>query len=74
VVLAASVAGTAFVAAGILSPARAQTSVVVEIGESRVGSVRVVQGKPQTLQVSQGFAGLVAGRSDVAGVTAGAGR
>ena len=71
--LAASVAGTAFVAAGILSPARAHTS-VVEIGESRVGSVRVVQGKPQTLQVSQGFADLVAGRSDVAGVTAGAGR
>ena len=44
VVLAASVAGTAFVAAGMLSPARAQTR-VVEIGESRVGSVRVVQGK-----------------------------
>lgn len=60
--LAASVAGTAFVAAGILSPARAQTS-VVEIGESWVGSVRVVQGKPQTLQVSHGFVGLVADRS-----------
>jgi hypothetical protein len=59
VVLAASVAGTAFVAAGMLSPARAQTR-VVEIGESRVGSVRVVQGKPQTLQVSQGFVDLVA--------------
>ena len=59
--LAASVAGTAFVAAGILSPARAQTS-VVEIGESWVGSVRV-QGKPQTLQVSHGFVGLVADRS-----------
>ena len=71
--LAASVAGTAFVAAGMLSPARAQTR-IVEIGESRVGSVRVVQGKSQTLQVSQGFADLVAGRSDVAGVTAGAGR
>jgi hypothetical protein len=51
VVLAASVAGTAFVAAGILSPARAQTR-VVELGESRVGSVRVLQ-EPQTLQVAR---------------------
>ena len=74
VVLAASVAGTAFAAAGILSPARAQTFVVVEIGESRVGSVRVVQGKPQTLQVSHGFADLVVGHSHVARVTAGAER
>ena len=65
VVLAACVAGTAFVAAGILSPARAQTS-VVEIGESRVGSVRVVQGKSQTLQVNQSFVDLVVGHSDVA--------
>ena len=73
VVLAASVAGTALVAAGILSPARAETS-VVEIGESRVGSVRVVQGKPQTLQVSHGFADLVVGHSHVARVTAGAER
>ena len=71
--LAASVAGTAFVAAGILSPARAHTS-VVEIGESRVGSVRVVQGKPQTLQVSQGLVDLLVGHSHVAGVTAGAER
>ena len=71
--LAASVAGTAFVAAGILSPARAETS-VVEIGESRVGSVRVVEDKPQTLQVSHGFVDLVAGRADLARVTAGAGR
>ena len=73
VVLAASVAGTAFVAAAMLSPARAQTR-VVEIGESRVGSVRVVQGKPQTLHLSHGFVDLVVGRSDVAGVTAGGGR
>lgn len=65
VVLAASVAGTAFVAAAMLSPARAQTR-VVEIGESRVGSVRVVQGKSQTLQVSQSFVDLVVGHSDVA--------
>ena len=63
--LAASVAGTAFVAAAMLSPARAQTR-VVEIGESRVGSVRVVQGKPQTLRVSHGFVGVVVGHSDVA--------
>lgn len=71
--LAASVAGTAFVAAGILSPGRAQTR-VVDIGESRVGSMRVVQGKPQTLQMSQGFVDPVVGHSYVAGVTSGAGR
>jgi pilus assembly protein CpaC len=65
--LAASVAGTAFVAAGMLSPARAQTR-MVEIGESRVGSVRVVQGKSQTLQVSQGFVDLVVGDPEVADV------
>jgi pilus assembly protein CpaC len=50
-----------------LSPARAQTR-VVEIGESRVGSVRVVQGKSQTLQVSQGFVDLVVGDPEVADV------
>ncbi|HYY83468.1 MAG TPA: hypothetical protein VE686_03070 [Beijerinckiaceae bacterium] len=73
VVLAASVAGTAFVAAGILSPARAQTR-AVETSESRVGSVRVVQDESQTLQASQGFVDLVVGHSGVAGVTTGAGR
>ena len=71
--LAASVAGTAFVAAAMLSPARAQTR-VVEIGDSWVGSVRMVQGKPHSLQVSQGFVDLVVGHSDLAGVTAGGGR
>jgi hypothetical protein len=67
VALVASLAGTIFVAAAALSPARAQTS-VVEIGDSRVGSVRVILGKSQTLQVSQGFVDLVVGDPEVADV------
>ncbi|HEY8567036.1 MAG TPA: type II and III secretion system protein family protein [Beijerinckiaceae bacterium] len=58
---------TLLLAAGALSPARAQTR-LVEIGENKVGGVRVVQGKSQTLQTTRGFVDLVVGDPEIADV------
>jgi pilus assembly protein CpaC len=65
-VLAAITAASVSLAIGA-TKAVAQTS-VVEIGESKVGSVRVTQGKSRTLQLSQGFVDLVVGDPEVADV------
>ncbi len=49
-----------------LAPARAQT--LVEIGDSKLGAVRVTQGKSQPLQTSRGFVDVVVGDPDIADV------
>jgi pilus assembly protein CpaC len=48
-------------------PAAAQTR-LVEIGENKVGAVRVTQGKSQTLQTTLGFVDLVVGDPEIADV------
>lgn len=53
-------------AAASLAPARAQT--LVEIGASKVGAVRVTQGKSQTLQTSRAFVDVVVGDPETADV------
>ncbi|HEX8166158.1 MAG TPA: type II and III secretion system protein family protein [Beijerinckiaceae bacterium] len=65
--LAAPLAGCAILAAAALAPAAAEGR-LVEIGESKVGAVRVTQGKSQTLQTSLGFADIVVGDPDIADV------
>lgn len=67
VALAAPLAGTALLALGALSPARARV-LSVDIGESRVGAVKVVAGKSQNLRTSRSFVDLVVGDPDVADV------
>ncbi len=62
---AASLVATVLLLA--LSPARAQTR-LVEIGENKIGAVRVTAGKSQTLQTTLGFVDLVVGDPDIADV------
>jgi pilus assembly protein CpaC len=64
VALAAPLLGIALLAA---APAFAQTR-LVEIGENKVGAVRVTSGKSQTLQTNRGFVDLVVGEPEIADV------
>jgi pilus assembly protein CpaC len=64
VAIAAPLLGLALLAA---APALAQTR-LVEIGENKVGAVRVTAGKSQTLQTSHGFVDLVVGEPEIADV------
>jgi pilus assembly protein CpaC len=57
----------ALLVAAALAPASAQTR-MVEIGENKVGGVRVTQGKSQTLQTTLGFVDLVVGDPEIADV------
>ena len=65
--VAAPLAGSALLVAAALAPASAQTR-MVEIGENKVGGVRVTQGKSQTLQTTLGFVDLVVGDPEIADV------
>ena len=65
--LAAPVAGLALLAAAALTPASAQVQ-TVDIGSGRVGSVRVTQGRSQTLETSREFVDLVVGDPEIADV------
>ena len=65
--VAAALAGSALLVAAALAPASAQTR-MVEIGENKVGGVRVTQGKSQTLQTTLGFVDLVVGDPEIADV------
>jgi Flp pilus assembly secretin CpaC len=65
--VAAPLAGSAVLVAAALAPASAQTR-MVEIGENKVGGVRVTQGKSQTLQTTLGFVDLVVGDPEIADV------
>ncbi|HKH34451.1 MAG TPA: type II and III secretion system protein family protein [Beijerinckiaceae bacterium] len=64
--IAAPLLGSAFLIAAV-APAAAQTR-LVEIGENKVGAVRITQGKSQTLQTTLGFVDLVVGDPDIADV------
>ena len=63
--VAAPLAGSALLVAAALAPASAQTR-MVEIGENKVGGVRVTQGKSQTLQTTLGFVDLVVSDPEIA--------
>jgi pilus assembly protein CpaC len=65
--VAAPLAGSAVLVAAALAPASAQTR-MVEIGENKVGGVRVTQGKSQTLQTTLSFVDLVVGDPEIADV------
>ena len=65
--VAAPLVGSAILVAAALAPASAQTR-MVEIGENKVGGVRVTQGKSQTLQTTLGFVDLVVGDPEIADV------
>src|SRR5215217_8263758 len=65
--VAAPLAGSAVLVAAALAPASAQTR-MVEIGENKVGGVRVTQGKSQTLQTTLSFVDLDAGDTEIADV------
>jgi pilus assembly protein CpaC len=64
--VAAPLLATACLIAGAV-PAAAQTQ-LVEIGENKVGAVRVTQGKSLTVQTTLGFVDLVVGDPEVADV------
>jgi pilus assembly protein CpaC len=65
--VAAPIAGAGLLLTAALAPAAAQAR-LVEIGESKVGAVRVTQGKSQTLQTSLGFVDMVVGDPEIADV------
>jgi hypothetical protein len=65
--IASPLLGTAFLIAAALAPATAQTR-LIEIGENKVGAVRVTQGKSQTLQTTLAFVDLVVGDPEIADV------
>jgi pilus assembly protein CpaC len=65
--VAAPLAGLLLLLMAPLQGARSQTR-LVEIGESRVGAVRVTLAKSQTLQTSRGFVDLVVGDAEIADV------
>ncbi|HVL72850.1 MAG TPA: pilus assembly protein N-terminal domain-containing protein, partial [Beijerinckiaceae bacterium] len=52
----------------VLAGAASAQTRLVEIGENKVGGVRVVQGKSQTLRTTIGFVDLVVGDPDIADV------
>jgi hypothetical protein len=58
--VAAPLAGTALLA-GTSGPALAADARLVAIGDNRVGAVRIVMGKSETLRTSRGFVDLVVG-------------
>jgi pilus assembly protein CpaC len=64
--LLAPIVGIAIVLSAAFLPARAQE--LVDIGEGRVGAVRVIQGKSHTLLTSRGFVDLVVGDPEIADV------
>ncbi|HZB37722.1 MAG TPA: type II and III secretion system protein family protein [Beijerinckiaceae bacterium] len=65
--VAALILGSTMLLAAALSPAAAQTR-LVEIGENKVGAVRIAQGKSQTLQTTLSFVDLVIGDPEIADV------
>ena len=68
IAIAAPLAGLALLAGTPFSSARAADARLVAIGENRVGAVRVVQGKSETLRTSRGFVDLVVGDPEIADV------
>lgn len=65
--LVTPLAGTALLLSADMSPAWAQTR-LVEIGANKVGAVRVIQGRSQTLQTTLNFVDLVIGDPEIADV------
>jgi pilus assembly protein CpaC len=64
--LAAPLAGIAILLSAAIAPAWSQE--LIEIGEGRVGAVRVTYGKSHTLQTSRGFVDLIVGDPEIADV------
>lgn len=66
--LAAPLTGLVLLAGAPFASARAADARLVAIGENRVGTVRVTQGKSETLRTSRGFVDLVVGDPEIADV------
>jgi pilus assembly protein CpaC len=64
--IAAPLAGLAILLGAMAAPAWSQE--LVQIGEGRVGAVRVTHGKSHTLQTSRGFVDLIVGDPEIADV------
>lgn len=66
--VAAPLAGLVLLAGTSFSPARAADARLVAFGDNRVGTVRVTQGKSETLRTARGFVDLVVGDPEIADV------
>ncbi|HEX2726753.1 MAG TPA: pilus assembly protein N-terminal domain-containing protein, partial [Beijerinckiaceae bacterium] len=68
IAIAASLAGLALIAGAALVPARAADARMIDLADSKLGGVRVIVGKSETLRTSRGFVDLVVGDPEIADV------